>query len=59
MIGLDQDADCKQVVQKALEKGVILNNTGDHTLRFIPPLVVTKEQIDRVVKVLGEVLEEF
>ena len=58
MIGLDLDADCKQVVQKALDKGVILNNTGDHTLRFIPPLVVTKEQIDRVVKVLGEVLEE-
>ncbi len=58
MIGLDLEADCKQVVQKALEKGVILNNTGDHTLRFIPPLVVTKEQIDRVVKVLGEVLEE-
>ena len=58
MIGLDLDADCKQVVQKALEKGVILNNTGDHTLRFIPPLVVTKEQIDRVVKVLGDVLEE-
>jgi acetylornithine/N-succinyldiaminopimelate aminotransferase len=58
MIGLDLDADCKQVVQKALDKGVILNNTGDQTLRFIPPLVVTKEQIDRVVKVLGEVLEE-
>ena len=58
MIGLDLDADCKQVVQKALDKGVILNNTGDHTLRFIPPLVVTKEQIDRVVKVLGEILEE-
>lgn len=58
MIGLDLDADCKQVVQKALDRGVILNNTGDHTLRFIPPLVVTKEQIDRVVKVLGEVLEE-
>lgn len=58
MIGLDLDADCKQVVQKALDRGVILNNTGDHTIRFIPPLVVTKEQIDRVVKILGEVLEE-
>ena len=58
MIGLDLDADCKRVVQKALDKGVILNNTGDHTLRFIPPLVVTKEHIDKVVKVLGEVLEE-
>ena len=56
MIGLDLDADCKQVVQKAREGGVLLNNTGDHTLRLVPPLVVTKEQIDRVVKVIGESL---
>jgi len=56
MIGLDLDADCKQVVQKAREGGILLNNTGDHTLRLVPPLVVTKEQIDRVVKVIGESL---
>ena len=56
MIGLDLDADCKQVVQKAREGGVLLNNTGDHTLRLVPPLVVTKEQIDRVVKVIGDSL---
>jgi acetylornithine/N-succinyldiaminopimelate aminotransferase len=56
MIGLDLDADCKKVVQKAREGGVLLNNTGDHTLRLVPPLVVTKEQIDRVVKVIGESL---
>lgn len=56
MIGIDLDADCKQVVGKAREKGVLLNNTGDHTIRLVPPLVVTKEQIDRVVKVIGESL---
>jgi acetylornithine/N-succinyldiaminopimelate aminotransferase len=56
MVGLDLDADCKQVVQKAREKGVLLNNTGDHTIRLVPPLVVTAEQIDRVVKVIGESL---
>jgi acetylornithine/N-succinyldiaminopimelate aminotransferase len=56
MVGLDLDADCKQVVQKARERGVLLNNTGDHTLRLVPPLVVTKEQIDKVVKVIGESL---
>jgi acetylornithine/N-succinyldiaminopimelate aminotransferase len=59
MIGLDLDVDCKLVVQKALEKGVMLNSTSDHTLRFIPPLVVTKEQIDKVVKAIGEILEGF
>ncbi len=56
MIGIDLDADCRQVVGNAREKGVLLNNTGDHTIRLVPPLVVTKEQIDRVVKVIGESL---
>ena len=58
MIGLDLSADCKAVVQKARENGVLLNNTGDHTIRLVPPLVVTKDQIDRVVDVIGEVIGE-
>jgi acetylornithine/N-succinyldiaminopimelate aminotransferase len=56
MVGLDLDADCKMLVEKALQKGVLINNTGEHTLRLIPPLVVTKEEIDRVVTVIGELL---
>jgi len=56
MIGLDLDADCKTLVEKALEKGALINNTGEHTIRLIPPLVVTKEQIDRVVNIIGESL---
>jgi acetylornithine/N-succinyldiaminopimelate aminotransferase len=56
MVGLDLDADCKLLVEKALQKGVLINNTGEHTLRLIPPLVVTREEIDRVVTVIGELL---
>lgn len=56
MIGLDLSADCKDVVQKARENGVLLNNTGDHTLRLVPPLVVTKDQIDKVVDVIEEAI---
>ena len=56
MIGLDLNADCKILVEKALEKGALINNTGEHTIRLIPPLVVTKEQIDRVVNIIGESL---
>jgi acetylornithine/N-succinyldiaminopimelate aminotransferase len=56
MVGLDLDADCKVLVEKALQKGVLINNTGEHTLRLIPPLVVTREEIDRVVTVIGELL---
>jgi acetylornithine/N-succinyldiaminopimelate aminotransferase len=56
MVGLDLDADCKVLVEKALQKGVLINNTGEHTLRLIPPLVVTKDEIDKVVTVIGELL---
>ncbi len=56
MVGLDLNCDCKSLVEKALQKGVLINNTGEHTLRLIPPLVVTKEEIDKVVEVIGELL---
>ncbi|MFA6371238.1 MAG: acetylornithine transaminase [Methanothrix sp.] len=56
MVGLDLDADCKLLVEKALQKGVLINSTGEHTLRFIPPLVVGKAEIDKVVSVIGESL---
>jgi acetylornithine/N-succinyldiaminopimelate aminotransferase len=56
MVGLDLDTDCKLLVEKALQKGVLINSTGEHTLRFIPPLVVEKEEIDKVVSVIGESL---
>jgi acetylornithine/N-succinyldiaminopimelate aminotransferase len=56
MVGLDLDTDCKALVEEALQKGVLINSTGEHTLRFIPPLVVGKEEIDKVVSVIGESL---
>ncbi|OPY49174.1 MAG: Glutamate-1-semialdehyde 2,1-aminomutase [Methanosaeta sp. PtaU1.Bin112] len=56
MVGLDLDADCKSLVEKALAKGVLLNSTGEHTLRFVPPLVVEKEEIDRMVSVIEQSL---
>ncbi len=56
MVGLDLDSDCKFLVEKALQKGVLINSTSEHTLRFIPPLVVGKAEIDKVVSVIGESL---
>ena len=56
MVGVDLDADCKALVGAAQEKGVLLNSTGEHTLRFIPPLVVGKDEIDKVVSVIEQSL---
>jgi acetylornithine/N-succinyldiaminopimelate aminotransferase len=44
------------VVTRALEEKIVLNATGPTTLRFLPPLVVTERDIDRVLEFLGEAL---
>ncbi len=46
-------------VDKGLEVGLVLNHVGDSILRFLPPLVVTKEQIDEMCERLAAVLVEL
>lgn len=35
-----------QVVEEGLAEGLVLNHIGDSVLRFLPPLVITREQVD-------------
>lgn len=44
----------KQVASDALEAGILLNATSDMTVRFLPPLIVTPDEIDRVGGFLQE-----
>jgi acetylornithine/N-succinyldiaminopimelate aminotransferase len=41
-----------------MDRGVLVLDAGRNVLRFLPPLVIEKEQIDRVVEVLDEVMEK-
>lgn len=58
MIGVELHAnEAKKIVDKCMEKGLLLNDATEHTLRFLPPLIVTKEEVDEAIKILDEVLE--
>src|SRR5271157_5345273 len=46
----------KGVVRQALEAGVILNCTQEKVLRFLPPLIVERRQVDEVINVLRPIL---
>ena len=46
------------VINKALEKGLILINAGSDIIRFVPPLVITKEDVDQMIGILTESIEE-
>jgi acetylornithine/N-succinyldiaminopimelate aminotransferase len=47
-----------QVVGRAREKGVLLSVAGDKVVRFAPPYIVERAQIDEAVNTLREVLKE-
>jgi len=46
------------VVTKARERGFLINCTVDRVLRFVPPLIVEREQIDHLIRTLDEILKE-
>jgi acetylornithine aminotransferase len=52
LIGLEIDRDAAFFVGKLLEKGFIINGIQDKVLRFAPPLIVEKTDIDRLVTAL-------
>jgi acetylornithine/N-succinyldiaminopimelate aminotransferase len=45
-----------QTLTRAMERGLILNAIGDSTLRFLPALIITKDDVDQAVAILKEVI---
>jgi len=59
MIGVETRFDVLDILDKSMREGVLLLDAGRNVLRFLPPLVIEKEQIDRVISVLDTVLGEY
>lgn len=55
-VGLIQGLECSipvsEVINKAVEKGLLLINAGTNIIRFIPPLIVSKQDVDNMVEIL-------
>lgn len=58
MQGIELNIPVKKIIQKTMEKGLLLINAGTHVIRFVPPLIVNKEHIDEMITILSSVLEE-
>ena len=57
MQGLVLDRPVGDIINRCLEKGLILINAGPNILRFVPPLVVTKENVDEMTEILEGCME--
>ena len=58
MQGLVFSIPAGDIINRALEKGLILINAGTNIIRFVPPLVITKENVDEMLAILTECLDE-
>jgi len=59
ILGMELTIPGADIVSKALEKGLLINCTANTVLRFLPPLIVTREEIDEALNILDSILQEI
>ena len=58
MQGLEFDRPVKEIIKKAMDAGLITFSAGERIIRFVPPLVIGKEHVDEMIKILEPVIAE-
>jgi acetylornithine aminotransferase len=56
LLGMKLKTDGGAIVKECMEKGFLINCIQDTILRFVPPLIIEKDDIDALIKCLDEIL---
>ncbi len=59
MIGVQLNISGKEIVNRAMQEGLLMNCTHDTVLRFLPPYIVTETEIDEAVAILERVFRSL
>jgi acetylornithine aminotransferase len=59
MIGIELNRPCGELVGMALESGLLINVTASRVVRLLPPLVISDQQIDEIVTILGNCIKTW
>ncbi|WP_131782075.1 aspartate aminotransferase family protein [Legionella gresilensis] len=59
MLGIELDRPAADARKIGLEHGIIFNVTADNVIRLLPPLIISEEEIDELVKRLTKTLHQF
>jgi len=57
MIAAKLDIETGDIVNECLRRGLLVISAGSKTLRFVPPLIISNQDVDCAIKVLDEVME--
>jgi acetylornithine/N-succinyldiaminopimelate aminotransferase len=59
MLGIELRKDCGELVQRALEAGLLINVTGGNTIRLLPPLVINEQEIRELADGVAALIRNF
>jgi acetylornithine aminotransferase len=59
MVGMELSIEGGEIVKTALDRGLLINCTVGKVLRFVPPLIVTQEEIDQMIEILDKIFSEL
>jgi acetylornithine/N-succinyldiaminopimelate aminotransferase len=55
--GLEFKDNPSEIVKRALENGLVIIAAGNNTIRFVPPLVVSNADVDKMISILEKVIK--
>jgi acetylornithine aminotransferase len=59
MIGIELDRPCAELVQQALEAGLLINVTADTVVRLLPPLILNDSEAHQLAEGVGALIRRF
>jgi acetylornithine/N-succinyldiaminopimelate aminotransferase len=59
MLGIELDRPCSELVQRALEAGLLINVTADKVVRLLPPLILSLDEARELVERLSALIRSF
>jgi len=59
MLGIELDRPCNELVQRALDAGLLINVTADKIVRLLPPLIMSQDEARALVDMLSALIRDF
>lgn len=59
MIAIELEQPCGELLQQALDKGLLINITAANVVRLLPPLVITDQQVETIVATVSDLIKSF
>ena len=54
MIGMELKIPGKSILEEAMQDGLLINCTQENVLRFLPPYIISEQEVDKAIKILDK-----